>query len=73
VYRVGQKCCGLLAYFGCSRARRVLTLTVEHVAAKALAHGHAQVDIQPDSGDADASVALVPRQQERVVMVVVVM
>jgi hypothetical protein len=74
VDRVGEECCRLSACSRGSRARgiHVLTLTIEHVAAKALAHGHAQVHVEPDARDADAGVALVPRQQERVVMVVVV-
>ena len=52
--------------------RAVLTLAVEDISAKALADGHAQVDIEADSGDAHAGVMLIFGQQERVVMVVMV-
>jgi len=51
---------------------RILTLTVEHIAAKALAHGHAQVHIQADPCDAHAGVILVLGEEEGVVVVVVV-
>lgn len=59
----------LLSLVHCSSA---LTLAVEDVAAHALAHGHAQVDIEADTGDADASIVFVLGQQEGVVVVVVV-
>jgi hypothetical protein len=49
-----------------------LTLAVEDVASKALADGHAQVDVEANLGDAHASVILVLGQQERVVVVMVV-
>lgn len=49
-----------------------ITLAIEDVAAKALAHSHAQVDIEANLGDADAGVVLVLGQQEGVIMVVVV-
>jgi hypothetical protein len=54
------------------RLRLRRTLAVEDVAAKPLSHGHAQVDIQPDAGDAHAGIVLVLRQQEGVVVVMVV-
>jgi hypothetical protein len=49
-----------------------LTLAIEDVSSKPLAHGHAQVDIQADSGDAHAGVILVLGQQEGVVVVMMV-
>lgn len=49
-----------------------LTLAVEDVASKALADSHAQVDVEANLGDAHASVILVLGQQERVVVVMVV-
>ena len=49
-----------------------LTLAVEDVAADALANGHAQVDIQANSGNAHASVILVLGQQECVIVMMVV-
>jgi len=52
--------------------RECLTLTIEHVAAKALAHGHAQIDIEANTGDADAGVILVLGEEEGVVVVMVV-
>jgi hypothetical protein len=36
-----------------------LTLTIEDVASKALANGHAQVDVEADFGDAHAGVIFV--------------
>jgi len=48
-------------------------LTIEDVSAKALADGHAQVDIEANSGNAHAGIILVLGQQKRVVMVMVVM
>jgi hypothetical protein len=50
----------------------IRTLAVEDVAAKPLAHGHAQIDIQADARDADASIVLVLGEQEGVVVMVVV-
>lgn len=52
----------------CSEA----TLAIEDVAAKALAHGHAQVDVETNAGDAHAGIILVLGQQEGVVVVVMV-
>lgn len=49
-----------------------LTLAVEDVASKALADSHAQVDVEANLGDAHAGVILVLGQQERVVVVMVV-
>jgi hypothetical protein len=49
-----------------------LTLAIEDVSSKPLAHGHAQVDIEADSGDAHARVILVLGEQEGVVVVMVV-
>lgn len=49
----------------------VLTLTVEDVTAEPLAHGHAQVDVQANAGDAYAGIVLVLGQQEGVVVMVV--
>lgn len=50
----------------------LLTLAIEDVSTKALADGHAQVDIEADSGNAHASVILVLGQQKGVVVVMVV-
>lgn len=50
----------------------VLTLAVEDITAYPLTHGHAQIDIQANAGDADAGIVLVLGQQECVVVVVMV-
>lgn len=50
----------------------LLTLAIEDVSAKALADGHAQVDIEADSGNAHTSITLVLGQQKGVVVVMVV-
>jgi hypothetical protein len=55
---------------GQGRARRGsrLTLAVESVAANALAHGHAQVDVEANTGDAHAGIIFVLGYEERVVV-----
>jgi hypothetical protein len=45
---------------------------VEDVAADALAHGHAQVDIEANSGDAHAGILLVLGHEVTIVVVMVV-
>ena len=49
----------------------VLTLTIEDITSYPLAHGHAQVDIEANAGDAYAGIVFVLGQQECVVVVVV--
>jgi hypothetical protein len=70
---IGDKCFILLAYgdAGCC-VMLSLTLAVEDVAADTLAHGHAQVDIESNSGDAHTSILLVLRGEVRIVVMVVV-
>lgn len=45
---------------------------MEDVATDTLAHGHAQIDIEANSGDAHAGILFVLRSEIRVVVVVVV-
>ena len=42
----------------------IRTLAIEDVPADSLAYGHAQIDIQANASDADASIIFILRQQE---------
>lgn len=49
----------------------IRTLAIEDVPADSLAYGHAQIDIQTNASDADASIIFILRQQESVVVMMV--